>query len=116
MPNLMKHRRKSRNDWENSITDRMIKERDQAELRRAKEAGEVPDTSGMRDFFKVVPNRLTLRKSGLNTVRSTGKGHARCSRAKKTPASLYTLVAIHQRMPNGTIRKLIVPRSSIEGK
>lgn len=116
MPNLLRHERKSRQDWLNTATDRMAKDFDREELKKAKAAGEVPEKTLLKDFFSTVPNRTVLRRGKLNMARLSGKGHARCSHAKKTPASLYTLIAIHQTLPNGTVRKIVVPRDRFEGK
>jgi len=63
-----------------------------------------------------VPNRVELRSKGLNMTRATGMGFARVSSAKKTPASLYTLVAIHQPLADGTVRKMVIPRENFERK
>lgn len=73
-------------------------------------------THEMRDVpFKseVLPNRTTLRKKDINVTRTSGQGHARVSHAKKTPASFFTLVAVHQSMPNGTTKKVVIPRDRL---
>jgi hypothetical protein len=62
---------------------------------------------------KVLPNRTEARNKKINLTRSSGQGHARVSHAKKTPASFYTLVAVHQRMPDGTVKKVVIPRDKL---
>lgn len=64
---------------------------------------------------QTVPNRSELRSKGIN-VTPKGKPFGRLTRFRLTPCSLQTLIAIHQVMPDGRTRKIVVPRSRFENK
>jgi hypothetical protein len=63
---------------------------------------------------RLVPNREELRASGINRANRSGKPTSRLTRTKVGKSSLETLIAIHQRQPDGTIRKVVVPRANFE--
>jgi len=61
-----------------------------------------------------VPNRSVLRSKGFNVTRHTGQGWqgARLgTRARKTPASIHSTIAIVM-MRDGKKTKVLVPRDS----
>ena len=61
---------------------------------------------------ETIPNRSTMRDKGIGVTRHTGQGTARLgTRYKKTPASLYTTIAVVM-MRNGKKTKVLVPRDS----
>lgn len=62
---------------------------------------------------EVIPNRKDMRKAGINRL-STNKPFSRVtSGTRLTPASLYTMIAIHQVKPNGTVVKFVIPRTML---
>jgi hypothetical protein len=66
------------------------------------------------DIFQRVPNRTELRMKGLNITQRTGTPFARLVGYRLTPASLYTLVAVHARGSDGKLRKFVIPRERFE--
>jgi hypothetical protein len=59
--------------------------------------------------------RAKLRRKGFNITKRTGNGFARIpSGAKLAPPSFETLVAIHQELPDGRIRKFVVSRDRVD--
>jgi hypothetical protein len=65
---------------------------------------------------QTVPNRGELRMRGINITNRMGKPFGRLTKFRLTPCSLQTLIAIHQVMPDGRTRKIVVPRSRFENK
>lgn len=72
--------------------------------------------------IEVIPNRIQMRRSGLNITQRTGSTHARIrSGAKLAKASFYTLVQIRQPVIDGLgnvtgYKKIVVPRAMMQSE
>jgi hypothetical protein len=86
-----------------ALIEKLLNRIEKAELR---EAGQKPLP------VETLPNRAVMRGKGIGVTRHTGQGTARLgTRYKKTPASLYTTIAVVM-MRNGKKTKVLVPRDS----
>jgi len=112
MPNLLKSKgQQNRRSATSSFVDQGLLQISKL----AEKAVKAGDKEAMLDVLKAVPNRVTVRNKGFKV--SKGDPYSRrLSRHRLAPSSFETLIAVHTVNADGTVRKMIIPRTMYEKK
>lgn len=104
-----------------AVVDRLAAMAEKQVYRQALKDG-VSKEEAAKDRSSVLPNRQGMRHKGIGVTQKYGRPFGRLTGYRLTPASFYTMIAIHQpqfsiysQEPIG-VRKMVVPRDRFENK